>query len=65
MKQSKADRWRSLLSAWLPNVMTSNRAAYALYASCGFETYGIERQASAVGGRYCDMAHMVLQLSGA
>lgn len=46
-------------------VTTSNRAAYALYVSCGFETYGVEREAMAVEARYYDTAYLALRLTGA
>jgi GNAT superfamily N-acetyltransferase len=43
-------------------VTNSNRAAHAV---CGFGTYGVEREAMAVGGHYHDTAYMVLRLASA
>lgn len=45
-------------------VATSNRAACALYESCGFETFGVEREASQVDGAYHDASYMALRLAG-
>ena len=43
-------------------VMTANAPARALYASAGFELFGLERRALRVGDRYVDEEHMVLHL---
>ena len=43
-------------------VVTSNRAAYTLYESCGFETFGVERDAFSVDRTYHDVAYMTLRL---
>lgn len=39
-----------------------NAPARALYASCGFEPWGLEPRALKVGDRYYDEHHMVLRL---
>jgi len=43
-------------------VTTSNAAARALYSSLWFNTYGLERHALKVDGRYVDEEYMVLWL---
>jgi ribosomal protein S18 acetylase RimI-like enzyme len=43
-------------------VTTHNTAARSLYASLGFETYGLERHALKLGDRYADEELMVLWL---
>jgi RimJ/RimL family protein N-acetyltransferase len=43
-------------------VVASNQAAYSLYKSCGFETFGLEREAMEIDGNYLDLAYMALQL---
>ena len=44
-------------------VVSRNRRAKDLYASFGFETYGVEPRALFVNGEYLDEEHMVLLLS--
>lgn len=46
-------------------VVSSNSRARDLYASFGFETYGVEPRALLVDGEYLDEEHMVLFLRGA
>ena len=41
------------------SVVAENRVAYRLYASLGFEAYGLERRALKIDGRYWDEALMV------
>jgi RimJ/RimL family protein N-acetyltransferase len=41
------------------SVVAENRVAYRLYASLGFEPYGLERRALKIDGRYWDEALMV------
>ncbi|AOJ04910.1 MULTISPECIES: GNAT family N-acetyltransferase [Burkholderia] len=43
-------------------VNIENEPAKALYASLGFETFGVERRAMRVGDRFCDEQHMVRML---
>lgn len=43
-------------------VMSDNLAAKRLYASVGFEPYGVERRALKYGGRYFDEDFMALRL---
>ncbi|WP_091187800.1 GNAT family N-acetyltransferase [Paenibacillus catalpae] len=43
-------------------VISENAAAKALYASCGFEVFGIERNAMKAGDQYWDEENMVLRL---
>ena len=43
-------------------VTASNEAARALYRSCGFETFGLERAALRVDGQYYDTEYMALRL---
>ena len=45
-------------------VVTRNDAARGLYASLGFETYGVEPNALIVDGERLDEAHMVFFLKG-
>jgi flavin reductase (DIM6/NTAB) family NADH-FMN oxidoreductase RutF/ribosomal protein S18 acetylase RimI-like enzyme len=44
------------------SVTQANRAAVLLYESCGFEQYGLERDAFRVDDVFCDVSHMVLWL---
>ena len=46
------------------DVVTRNEPARGLYASLGFETYGVEPNALVVDGERLDEAHMVLRLKG-
>ena len=41
-------------------VTTTQSAAVGLYRSFGFETFGCQRRALRIDGRYLDVAHMVL-----
>ena len=43
-------------------VMASNEAARSLYESCGFEAFGMEREAFKIKGDYYDAVHMTLCL---
>jgi RimJ/RimL family protein N-acetyltransferase len=43
-------------------VVASNQAAYSLYKSCGFETFGLERGAVEIDGNTYDVAYMTRQL---
>jgi len=43
-------------------VVATNEAARVLYASCGFEVYGVEPRALKVGDRYFDEDLMILRL---
>ncbi len=43
-------------------VVTRNRRARGLYASLGFETYGVEPRALLVNGEYLDEDHMILRI---
>lgn len=43
-------------------VNIENEPAKALYASLGFETFGVERRAMRVGDRFYDEQHMVRML---
>lgn len=45
-------------------VTADNKAAVGLYASCGFERYGLERDAFKVGDSFYDVAYMALRLGG-
>ena len=45
-------------------VVTRNRRARGLYASLGFETYGVEPNALLVEGEHLDEEFMVLRLTG-
>lgn len=44
------------------SVTVTNEAAYRLYSSLGFETFGVEKRALKVDGEYLDGKHMVLFL---
>lgn len=44
------------------SVISENAAAKALYASCGFEVFGIERNAMKAGNQYWDEENMALRL---
>lgn len=44
------------------SVMSDNLAAKRLYASVGFELYGVERRALKHGGRYFDEDLLALRL---
>jgi ribosomal protein S18 acetylase RimI-like enzyme len=44
-------------------VVSTNKAAQRLYASCGFEVYGVEPHALKVGERYFDEDLMILHLN--
>ena len=44
------------------SVESTNGPAMSLYASQGFETYGVERRALFVGGEYFDEERMALEL---
>lgn len=44
-------------------VTAENTVAARLYASRGFEQFGLERDALCVGGRYYDEAHLMLRLA--
>lgn len=43
-------------------VTSTNEAAVALYASCGFEQFGLERDAFLIDGVFCDAAYMVVRV---
>ena len=43
-------------------VVTTNQAACSLYRSCGFETFGVEREAFRIDGDYHDVEYMTLRL---
>lgn len=43
-------------------VVASNVAARSLYEWCGFEVYGVEREAFRIEGDYLDLVHMTLCL---
>ena len=58
----RARAWPGLEQIVL-GVATHNEAARALYRSCGFEVFGVERRALKVGARYVDEEHMVLRLA--
>ncbi|GLX69358.1 GNAT family N-acetyltransferase [Paenibacillus glycanilyticus] len=45
------------------SVITDNPSARALYASCGFQVYGVERNAMKAGEQYWDEEKMVLWLN--
>jgi RimJ/RimL family protein N-acetyltransferase len=57
----EAKRWPGLEQITL-QVVTSRPEARALYASCGFESFGLARRAYRHEGRYWDVEHMVLHL---
>ncbi len=44
------------------DVSTTQSAARRLYATAGFESYGIEPEALKIGDRYLDQEHMLLRL---
>ena len=44
------------------SVESTNEPATSLYASLGFETFGVERRALLVGGEYFDQSLMALVL---
>ena len=44
------------------SVESTNEPARTLYASLGFDTYGVERRALLVGGKYYDEELMALEL---
>jgi ribosomal protein S18 acetylase RimI-like enzyme len=46
------------------SVANANEAAVLLYESCGFERFGLEKDAFRMGGDFYDVAHMVLRLQG-
>jgi RimJ/RimL family protein N-acetyltransferase len=46
-------------------VAKGQTAAWQLYSSLGFESFGCERQALKIGDVYVDEEHMVLRLAGA
>jgi ribosomal protein S18 acetylase RimI-like enzyme len=43
-------------------VTSTNEAAVGLYASCGFERFGLERDAFFIDGMFYDAAYMALRL---
>lgn len=57
----RARQWRDLDHVWL-SVVTTQTAARALYASCGFEVFGRHPRALKVGDRFYDEELMVLEL---
>ncbi len=57
----RARGWPGLEQLWL-SVGTNNQRAGALYRSCGFERFGLERRALKLGDRYIDEEHMMLFL---
>lgn len=57
----RARTWPELEQLWL-DVVTGNRDARALYASCGFTSMGIKRRSLKVGDRYYDEELMGLDL---
>jgi RimJ/RimL family protein N-acetyltransferase len=57
----RARKWPGLEQLWL-SVGTDNQRASALYRSCGFEPFGLERRALKLGDRYIDEEHMMLFL---
>lgn len=56
-------RARGVVVVLQSGVVTSNPGAAALYASLGFETFGIEKKALCIDGIYYDEAHIALDLS--
>jgi ribosomal protein S18 acetylase RimI-like enzyme len=44
------------------SVVNANKAAVHLYESCGFERFGLERDAFGIGDDFHDVAHMALRL---
>jgi len=59
---ARARGWPGLEQLVL-GVATHNEPARALYRSCGFEVFGVERRALKVGARYVDEERMVLRLT--
>ncbi len=57
----RARAWPDLAQVWL-SVATHNQPARALYRSCGFEVFGLERRAMRLGERFIDEEHMVRYL---
>jgi GNAT superfamily N-acetyltransferase len=45
-------------------VNSRNRAAVLLYESCGFERFGLERDAFRIGDGFFDTAYMALRVTG-
>lgn len=62
MRRALAHIRRAGVEQVLLSVGTTNRAARALYAACGFRGFGIERRCMKVGRRYVDEEWMVLRL---
>jgi ribosomal protein S18 acetylase RimI-like enzyme len=60
---ARARTWPDLEYLWL-EVTTTNVAARALYASCGFRTMAIKSRSLKVGDRHYDEEMMVLDLHG-
>ena len=58
---ARAKEWPGVTTLRL-SVVTEQDAARALYLSCGFQVFGLERRAMRVGDRYYDEAHMALDL---
>jgi ribosomal protein S18 acetylase RimI-like enzyme len=46
----------------LISVASSQKAAFRLYQSCGFEKYGTEPRALKIGPEYVDEDHMILRI---
>jgi ribosomal protein S18 acetylase RimI-like enzyme len=46
------------------SVTHANKAAVRLYESCGFERFGLEKDAFRIGHDFYDVAHMALRLPG-
>jgi len=57
----RARSWRGLTSLWL-DVTTTNTAARALYASCGFRSIAIKPRTLRVGDRDYDEEMMMLDV---
>jgi ribosomal protein S18 acetylase RimI-like enzyme len=45
-------------------VNSENRAAVLLYESCGFERFGLERDAFRIGNGFFDVVYMALRVTG-
>jgi RimJ/RimL family protein N-acetyltransferase len=60
---ARAGAWAGVEQLLLA-VAAHNEAALALYLSCGFEVYGVERRALKVRNGYVDEANMVRFLGG-
>ncbi|MGH7267845.1 MAG: GNAT family N-acetyltransferase [Candidatus Rokuibacteriota bacterium] len=58
---ARARRWSGLAQLWL-SVAVHNEPARALYRSCGFQVFGLERRALRLVDRDVDEEHMVLHL---